>query len=72
MGVLCYWAMQGVCSAVYATAGYGTTWMAGAIGFGAAGPAGATIAAGAQSYIGNVVAGSLFAECQAAAMAAPI
>ena len=36
----------------------------GAIGFGASGIVGGSIAAGVQSSIGNVVAGSLFAKLQ--------
>ena len=39
-----------------------------ALGFGTAGVVGGSIAAGIQSGIGNVVAGSLFAICQSLGM----
>jgi hypothetical protein len=40
----------------------------GAVGFGAVGPVAGSVAAGWQSGIGLVEAGSLFAWCQSAAM----
>ncbi|KAJ3317284.1 hypothetical protein HDV06_001804 [Boothiomyces sp. JEL0866] len=40
-----------------------------AVGFGASGPVAGSIAAGIQSYIGSVAAGSTFAACQSIGMA---
>uniref|UniRef100_A0A224Y0M5 Uncharacterized protein n=1 Tax=Panstrongylus lignarius TaxID=156445 RepID=A0A224Y0M5_9HEMI len=45
--------------------------IAGYLGFGSAGVAAGTMAAGAQSYVANVAAGTIFAKLQAAAMLAP-
>ncbi|XP_046660319.1 uncharacterized protein LOC124354129 [Homalodisca vitripennis] len=42
-----------------------------ALGFGTAGVGAGTVAASAQSYVGNVAAGAVFAKLQALAMAAP-
>ena len=39
-----------------------------ALGFGSAGIVGSSVAAGIQSSIGNVVAGSLFSACQSMGM----
>lgn len=41
------------------------------LGFGALGPLAGGLAAGAQSYVGSVAGGSIFATLQAMAMAAP-
>nr|BAN20197.1 unknown secreted protein [Riptortus pedestris] len=41
------------------------------VGMGSAGVGAGTIAAGAQAYVGNVVAGSIFSTLQAVAMASP-
>ncbi|KAI8141289.1 cuticular protein hypothetical 43 [Fennellomyces sp. T-0311] len=45
--------------------------IAGALGFAITGPVAGSLAAGAQAFIGNVAAGSIFAGLQAMAMAAP-
>lgn len=59
-------------AAVYLTGGLATPWVAPMFGFGAAGVGAGTAAAAAQSYVGNVAAGSIFSMMQAAAAAAPL
>ncbi|KAK4113359.1 hypothetical protein N656DRAFT_778128 [Canariomyces notabilis] len=54
--------------AVVAAPAIATTPMLAAVGFGPSGPIAGSIAAGVQSAIGNVAAGSVFATCQSAAM----
>ena len=54
----------------FSAAGVGLP-IAGLLGFSAAGPVAGSLAAGAQAYVGNVAAGSVFAAVQALAMAAP-
>uniref|UniRef100_A0A069DMC2 Uncharacterized protein n=1 Tax=Panstrongylus megistus TaxID=65343 RepID=A0A069DMC2_9HEMI len=45
--------------------------IAGYLGFGSAGVGAGTLAAGAQSYVANVAAGTVFAKLQAVAMLSP-
>ena len=49
-------------------AGYGTKLMIYSLGFGKLGPIAGTVAAGIQSSIGNVAAGSAFSTAQAIGM----
>ncbi|KAI7879956.1 hypothetical protein K492DRAFT_178262 [Lichtheimia hyalospora FSU 10163] len=66
MGIITYCAVTGVAALVTST-GIGVP-LLGAIGFTSAGPVAGSFAAGAQAYVGNVVAGSFFAAAQAATM----
>ncbi|CAG4971493.1 unnamed protein product [Colias eurytheme] len=56
--------------AIYATCGLATAWVAPMLGFGNAGIAAGSVAAGAQSYYGNLVSGSIISKLTAAAMVA--
>ncbi|KAI7858789.1 hypothetical protein BDC45DRAFT_531333 [Circinella umbellata] len=67
MGLLCYTLVTVAGGAIAAT-GVGVP-LIGLMGFSAAGPVAGTVAAGAQAYVGNVVAGSIFAGLQTLAMA---
>lgn len=65
MGLFAYAVTQIVCWAVPSLG-----W---AIGFGAAGPIGGTLAAAAQTFMGaSIASGSYFATCQAIAMTAAV
>lgn len=70
MGFISYVVVTGV-GAVLAATGVGVP-IAGMLGFSAAGPVAGSLAAGAQAYVGNVAAGSIFSTVQALAMAAPV
>lgn len=70
MGFISYVVVTGV-GAVLAATGVGVP-IAGMLGFSAAGPVAGSLAAGAQAYVGNVAAGSVFSTVQALAMAAPV
>nr|XP_026499604.1 uncharacterized protein LOC113403317 [Vanessa tameamea] len=57
---------------IYGTGGLGAAWVAPWLGFGSAGIAGGSMAAAAQSYYGNLAAGSIISKLTAIAMTAPI
>ena len=67
MGLLCY-AIVTVAGAAVTATGVGAP-LVGLMGFSAAGPVAGTVATGAQAYVGNVAAGSIFAGLQTLAMA---
>lgn len=70
MGLLAWAAVVGV-GAVVSVCPFLAPAVLPAVGFSAVGPVAGTIAAGAQSYVGSVAAGSFFSAAQAIAMAAP-
>lgn len=69
MGIISYIVVTGVGTIVTST-GIGAEILP-YIGFSSAGPMVGSIAAGAQAYVGNIAAGSLFATLQSIAMTAP-
>ena len=69
MGLVSFVVVSGIGAAITAT-GVGVP-ILGMLGFAASGPVAGTIAAAAQSYIGDVALGSIFSACQTMAMAAP-
>ena len=72
MGLLAALAVNVLGGAViYGTGGLGAAWVAPMMGFGSSGIAAGSIAAAAQSYYGNLVAGSVVSQLTAVAMAAP-
>ncbi|OWR53427.1 putative cuticle protein CPH43, partial [Danaus plexippus plexippus] len=72
MGFLTALAVNVVGGAViYGTGGLGVGLVAPWLGFGSAGIASGSMAAAAQSYYGNLVAGSIISKLTAAAMVAP-
>ncbi|CAG9561783.1 unnamed protein product [Danaus chrysippus] len=56
---------------IYGTGGLGVGLVAPWLGFGSAGIASGSMAAAAQSYYGNLAAGSIISKLTAAAMVAP-
>ncbi|XP_052741301.1 uncharacterized protein LOC112049251 [Bicyclus anynana] len=58
-------------AAIYCTGGLATGLVAPMLGFGSAGIGAGTVAASAQAYYGNLVAGSVISKLTAAAMVAP-
>ncbi|CAK1551199.1 unnamed protein product [Leptosia nina] len=57
--------------AIYGTAGIATPFVAPMLGFGSSGIAASSVAAAAQSYYGNLAAGSIISQLTAAVMVAP-
>lgn len=68
MGLICYALVTGIGAFVVGTGGFGASLLP-ALGFATSGPVAGTIAANAQSYVGNVAADSIFSGLQAIAMA---
>lgn len=72
MGLFTALAVNAIGGAViYGTGGLGAAWVAPWLGFGSAGIASGSMAAAAQSYYGNLVAGSIISKMTAVAMASP-
>lgn len=72
MGLLCALAVNVIGGAViYGTAGLATPLIAPMLGFSSAGVVAGSTAAVAQSYYGNLVAGSIISKLTAAMMLAP-
>ncbi|KAI9482505.1 hypothetical protein BDB00DRAFT_857633 [Zychaea mexicana] len=70
MGLIAF-AVVTVVGAIIISTGVGVP-LAAAMGFAATGPVAGSLAAGAQAFVGNVAAGSIFAGLQALSMAAPV
>jgi len=58
-------------AAIYCTGGLATPFVASVVGVGSTGIAAGSLAAGSQSFVGNLAAGSIVSTIQAVAMAAP-
>ncbi|CAH0715420.1 unnamed protein product, partial [Brenthis ino] len=72
MGLLAALAVNAVGGTViYATGGLGAAWVAPMLGFSNSGIVGGSVAAAAQSFYGNVAAGSVIAKMTSVAMLAP-
>ncbi|CAH4028424.1 unnamed protein product [Pieris brassicae] len=72
MGLLCALAVNLVgAAAIYGTAGFATPLVAPLLGFSSTGIVAGSTAAVAQSYYGNLIAGSIISKLTAAAMLAP-
>lgn len=68
MGIISYIAVTALGAIVVGTGGLGSSILLPVVGFTSTGPAAASLAASAQSFVGNVAAGSIFSGVQAMAM----